>query len=57
MLRSTTGPWEGLLEFALYALGGAVLLIPFLGYGPLIAVLLSLGLSVVVLNRLLMEAA
>jgi hypothetical protein len=57
MKRSTTAPWEGLLEFALYALGGAVLLIPFLGYGPLIAMLLSVGLSVVVLDRLLLEAA
>ncbi len=57
MKRSTTCPWEGLLEFALYALGGAIVAIPLLGYGPLIAVLLSLGLSTVVLDRLLLEAA
>jgi hypothetical protein len=32
-------------------------MIPFVGYGPLLAMLLSLGLSAVVLDRLLLEAA
>lgn len=57
MKRSLAGPWEGLLEFAMYALGGAVLLIPILGYWPLVATAAALGLSVVVLDRLLAEAA
>ena len=53
MRRSTTGPGDGLLEFVLCAVGAAVLLIPFVGYGPLVAILLQLGLTVVMIDRLL----
>jgi hypothetical protein len=33
-------------------LGGAILTIPILGYGPLIAVMLGLAVSTVVMDRL-----
>jgi hypothetical protein len=46
-------PCQGLSTIVLCAIGGAVLAIPSLGYGPLIAVMLGLMISAMAIDQLL----
>ena len=52
MRRRTLDFFEDNLPLVLCILGGAILTIPMLGYGPLIAVMLGLAVSTVVMDRL-----
>ena len=52
MRRRTLDFFEDNLPLVLCILGGAILTIPMLGYGPLIAVMLGLAVGTVVIDRL-----
>lgn len=52
MRRCTLDFFEENSTLVICALGGAILTIPMLGYGPLIAVMLGVAASTVVLDRL-----
>jgi len=50
--RHTVELFEDNLPLVLCILGGAILTVPILGYGPLIAVILGLAVGTVVMDRL-----
>ena len=52
MRRRTLDFFEDNFPLVLCILGGAILTIPMLGYGPLIAVMLGLAVGTVVIDRL-----